>query len=148
MTSNHSPSPIKRGHSPSQKASDAQKSLRNTGAVTGVSYDEFLTNYLPAGYEQPQGELSWTREQQELVRNIRGVQQGQEKMLYTDSAPLLRLCNTISKRIFDSLADEPQTVPVFYANHSKHLSNPFSGSSLAPDIIVVHEEPEVLECSG
>ncbi|CAE6513056.1 unnamed protein product [Rhizoctonia solani] len=147
MTSNHSSSPIKPGHSPSGKALDAAKLLRDTGAVTEVPYDDFLTNYLPTRCEQPQGELSWDQRQQELVQNIRAVQPGNEKKLYTDSAPLLCLCNTTSKRIFDSLpvVDRPQTVPVFYYSHEKRLVNPFSGSLLAPDIVVVYEKLESLE---
>ncbi|KDN35262.1 hypothetical protein RSAG8_11747, partial [Rhizoctonia solani AG-8 WAC10335] len=133
MTSNSTStsSPIKRGHSPSQKASHAVEWLRETNAVTQVPSSKFSTNSLPVG--QSPDESSWTEEQQVLVQNIHAVKKGHEEDLYMGSVPLLCLCNAVSKSVLRSLADESRTALVFYSSHNKHLVNPFSGSSLAPD---------------
>jgi hypothetical protein len=139
-----SSSPIKNSNGQPQTASQATSELRDFGVITNVSGDDFVTSYL----SNTAGEDNWSPEQQQLINEIQtGSFSGKEPLLYTHSAPLLRLFNVTSARIISSNGiprkDDPALV--FRTCHNRPISNPFSKYPLAPDIVVLWEKWEDLE---
>ncbi|CAE6476522.1 unnamed protein product [Rhizoctonia solani] len=132
-------SPIRSEHPPTQGVQAALKRLQKDNAICQVSPEEFFTNYLPAAFKVE----SWSDAQKLLVDSILTAKAGHEADLYTDSKPLIRLCNLVSKRVLDSLCNK-QIALVFHSYYNKKLPLPLS-EPLSPDIVVSYEPPKVLK---
>jgi hypothetical protein len=108
-----------------------------------IPMQNFQAAYLSATDRDNQS--SWSKEQMVWVTQIKTIQQ--EILLYTQNAPLLRLLNSISKQVLDSLdshGEKNMPALVFRSGHRVLIPNPY-GKNLSPDIIVLREEAHVLE---
>ncbi|KAB5588135.1 hypothetical protein CTheo_8422 [Ceratobasidium theobromae] len=132
-----SSSPIKPSGAQPQTASQARTDLHNFRAMNQVSAEDFLQSYI-TGYT---GEEDWAPEQQQLVDVIRtGSFTGNERLLYTESVPLLRLLNMISVQVLSSRSvPNDNSAVVFCTCHNVSLANPHTKYTLSPDVVVLRE---------
>lgn len=138
-----SSSPIKPSGAQPQTASQARTDLHNLRAMNQVSAEDFLQTYI-TGYT---GEEDWAPEQQQLVDVIRtGSFTGNERLLYTESVPLLRLLNMISVWVLSSRSvPNDNSAVVFRTCHNVSLANPHTKYTLSPDVVVLRETSCTLE---
>jgi hypothetical protein len=136
--------PIKNGvvQSTNQTASQAMRELANFEAISNVPGPQFGETYLSG--TGGTNDQTWTVEDQKLIGEITGTPEGKELSLYTDQAPLLRLLNGLSKRVFDSLDTSNTQGLVFRSCKYKYIFHPFHGPRLSPDIVALWEPLEVL----
>lgn len=144
MSSLYPPStPIRKGFYPveTRKATQAYLDLRDQKLLKDVTGEEFLKKYLVGAALAPQ---TWPPNEGTHVSQIRaGVEK--EEFLYTGDAPLLRLLNSISKRIFQATNVNITTekdVLIFYSAHNREVRNFFKEQHREPDIIALWERSQ------
>ncbi|KAG8732364.1 hypothetical protein FRC10_000971 [Ceratobasidium sp. 414] len=136
-------SPVRRGARESRTATEAIEDLRRRKLVVELPGGAFSLTYL-TGVASRQ---SWTAKQQVLVNRIQKWKNPRiEPLLYTGSAPLLRLLNSISLQIVSSQKASTSTtlVLVFRTRHRIPIPHPFNKNSQSPDIVAEWDTREIL----
>ncbi|CUA72856.1 hypothetical protein RSOLAG22IIIB_10368 [Rhizoctonia solani] len=80
----------------------------------------------------------WSPEEISFVSDIQQVNRPDD--MYTGDAPLLRLLNHISKRIFESRGDREALI--FRSADQLKVFNPFTGRDFSPDLVALWEHPQ------
>ncbi|KAG9090908.1 hypothetical protein FRC06_000829 [Ceratobasidium sp. 370] len=117
--------------------------LRKRNVIADVTGKDFLATYL-AGTASNQ---SWPVDLRGLVKEIKTWKTSlEEPLLYTESAPLLRLLNSISLQIFRLQHPPLGKAPalLFRTRHGNPIPHPFNRNPLSPDIVVEWGAWEVL----
>ncbi|KAG8739140.1 hypothetical protein FRC10_006110 [Ceratobasidium sp. 414] len=135
MPTRHTHSLVRQGTRELRTETEAKTDLRRRGVVVDIPGKSFLATHL-AGTT---GKQSWPPELEQLVDEIK-TWKTDEHLLYTGSAPLLRLLNSISLWILCSQrspeAQSQARTLVFRACHENLILHPSHGNKLFPDIVV------------
>ncbi|KAG9079369.1 hypothetical protein FS749_008575 [Ceratobasidium sp. UAMH 11750] len=137
-------SPVKTNGPPAEtrSATQAEKDARDLCLVSDDSSDVFSEAYLSGcSSDSP---ADWTPDQEDIMREIPNVGLGKETLLYKESAPLLRLRNSISKRIFDSLGNPDTAALDFASSNKRHIKDPYSKQYRFLDVVATWESLSVL----
>ncbi|KAJ1310617.1 hypothetical protein OPQ81_009147 [Rhizoctonia solani] len=145
MFTSHRPStPIKQSLPPweSRSAAWSYKDLEDQSFFQDVDATAFQQSYLSGSSLNP---TEWSTEQQGLVKQISWAGPKEEENLYTGSAPLLTLLDSISKQIFDRVSenDNGRAALVFRSGHRCKVKNPINKQTRSPDIVAFWEISQV-----
>ncbi|QRV78874.1 hypothetical protein RhiJN_06889 [Ceratobasidium sp. AG-Ba] len=138
----HSPIKPSRQLWESRTASDARKDAEELRLVSEVPAEDFMGTLLSAyTTDLP---LEWPHDQLALIQQIQNTTEI-ETQLYQDDAPLLKLLNSISKRVFDSRGDHSSPGLGFRSFGTQAVKSPYSGPDQKPDIVALWESSGVLQ---
>ncbi|KAG9099465.1 hypothetical protein FS749_001211 [Ceratobasidium sp. UAMH 11750] len=138
-------SPVKANGPPAETrtATQAEKDARNLRLVSDVSSDVFLETYLSGCSSNIPA--VWPPDQKDLVQEIQNVGSGKETSLYDGSAPLLRLLNSISKCVFNSLSNPDAAALLFGSSNKRQLKDSYSTQRRFPDVVATWQLSSVLD---
>ncbi|CAE6413314.1 unnamed protein product [Rhizoctonia solani] len=130
-------SPVRLGYPPAESltAKLAYAELHTLQAVKYIKPEEFLETYLQGYYDHF---TQWSPEEISFVSDIQQVNRSED--MYTGDAPLLRLLNQISKRIFESRGHREALI--FRSADQLKVFNPFTGRDFSPDLVALWEHPQ------
>ncbi|KAG8770883.1 hypothetical protein FRC12_003989 [Ceratobasidium sp. 428] len=123
---------------------EAEKQSKDLAQVSTVTRKDFLKNYLnAASLDLP---TEWTVDLINLWSSISELAGSRDKeTLYSGSAPLLSLLNSMSKRVFDSLRKDNLLARVFRSSHLHVVKNVKPRHAQKPDIIAAWENAVELQ---
>ncbi|KAF8680581.1 other FunK1 protein kinase [Rhizoctonia solani] len=137
----HSPIKASRQLWDSRTASDARKDAEDLQLVSEISGEDFISTFLSEHVAESPPE--WADDQLAFVQQIKDTAEI-ETQLYQESAPLLRLLNSISKRVLESHS-EPNTLALIFRSYDKQvIKSSYPGPDQKPDVVAVWGDPEAL----
>ncbi|CAE6480053.1 unnamed protein product [Rhizoctonia solani] len=132
-------SPIGQGFAPVEtlNANDSYANLGRQNIVQEVPPKTFMQSYLQ-GHSPILHSAPWSSEEALLIAQIRSS----KKSADSGDAPIFRLLNNISQRVFESL-DNPEWALKFCSADKRMVQNPFTGLVYTPDIAALWERSTV-----
>jgi hypothetical protein len=135
---NPTSSPAKPSLHPSKGSVQAEKEIQASKMVSYPQGEDFCNAYVPMQQEE-----KWTSAEAELLESILATPRRREKALYVGAAPLIRLLNSVSRKVFDSMSSPPTASLFFYYPQERRVKHPFHGTTSSPDIVLCQEPAEV-----
>jgi hypothetical protein len=133
---NPSSSPAKPSLHPSKGSVQAQKEIHANKLISFLPGEDFCNAYVPTLQEE-----KWASSEAELLQGILAT--AEEHSLYVGDAPLIRLLNSVSRKVFNSMSTPPAESLLFYYPQEKRVKHPFHGTASSPDIVLCREPAEV-----